>query len=132
MDVLDLEVTLIPAHDDPPLKAAEYQEGLREFNQCLNAAGLEFSYSFEVLEAWAPEPAPTKYLGDFVIKLAAIIGPALGTGIGAWLHARYGRRVRLKIGDIEAEAQTIEEVEQLLARVQEIQERSQPRVIRES
>jgi len=41
-------------------------------------------------------------------------------------NARYGRKVRLKIGEIEAEAQTREEVEKLLARAQEIQQRNQP------
>jgi hypothetical protein len=35
----------------------------------------------------------------------------------AWLHARSGRKVRLKFGDVEAEARTPEEVEQLLDRL---------------
>jgi hypothetical protein len=39
--------------------------------------------------------------------------------------------VRLKIGDIEAEAQTAEEVERLIARAHEIQQRNQPKVIHE-
>ena len=39
-------------------------------------------------------------VGLVVISLA----PVLGTLVGAWLQARYGREVRLKIGEIEAEA----------------------------
>jgi hypothetical protein len=40
-------------------------------------------------------------------------------------------RFALKIGDIEAEAQTAEEVEKLLDKAHEIQQRSQPKVIHE-
>lgn len=65
-------------------------------------------------------------LPEGLVKFTATLGPMLGTAIGAWLHARYGRKVRLKIGEIEAEAQTVEEVETLLARAQEIQQRNQP------
>ncbi|MFL9936924.1 hypothetical protein P0D88_50130 [Paraburkholderia sp. RL18-103-BIB-C] len=36
--------------------------------------------------------------------------------MGAWITARYGRKVRLKIGDVEVEARSIEEVDQLLQR----------------
>jgi hypothetical protein len=35
----------------------------------------------------------------------------------AWLHALSGRKVRLKFGDVEAEARTPEEIEQLLDRL---------------
>jgi len=69
--------------------------------------------------------------GKFIVKLVAIVGPVLGTGIGAWLHARSGRKVRLKIGDIEAEARTVEEVEKLLDRAKDIQQRNEPKMIHE-
>jgi hypothetical protein len=41
--------------------------------------------------------------------------------LGAWLKGRYGRKARVKIGDVEAEAQTIKEVGALLAKIQEFQ-----------
>ena len=66
---------------------------------------------------------------DYIIKLSAAVGPAIGTALGAWLHARYGRKVRIKVGDIEAEAQTPEELEKLLDKVQEIRERNEPKRI---
>lgn len=31
-----------------------------------------------------------------------------------WLRARYGRKARIKIGDLEAEARTIRDIEELL------------------
>jgi hypothetical protein len=86
---------------------------------------VEFSSGAALREAFA---AGSAYLGDFAIKLAATVGPVLGTVVGAWLHARYGRKVRLKIGDVEAEAQTIEEVQELLRRAEEFQQRINPNV----
>ena len=52
--------------------------------------------------------------------------PTLQSALETWLKAKYGRKVRLKVGELEAEAQTIEEVERLLARAQKIQQQNQP------
>jgi len=59
------------------------------------------------------------------------IGPALCAEVGAWLHARYGRKVRLKISEkeIEVDAQTIGQVEELLRLAEEFRERTLPKVI---
>lgn len=126
MDAPELKLTLIPAPDDPSLKAPEYQAGLRQFKQSLNSQGVEV-IAVEIHEFSAIGFSGAA--GEYSIKLAAIVGPVLGTAIGAWLHARYGRKVRLKIGEVEAEAQTVEEVEKLLDRAQEIQQRNQPKMI---
>src|SRR5262249_25638002 len=55
------------------------------------------------------------------LEITLAIAPAVCTALGVWLGSRNGRKVRIKIGDIEAEAQTREDVEALLARAQEIQ-----------
>lgn len=130
MDTPELDLTFIPAPDDPPLKSSAYQSELQRFEQDLNSNGLEVSYTMEVRESWTPEPILAPYLGDFAIKLinSPIVGVLVGA-VGAWLHARAGRKVRLKIGEIEAEAQTMEQVERLLARGFEIQQGSQRKVI---
>lgn len=54
--------------------------------------------------------------------------------VGAWLHARYGRKFRLKVGEkeIEAEAPTLHAVERLLKRGEELQQHNQPKAILES
>ncbi len=70
-------------------------------------------------------------MGKIIITIAVALGPTLGTALGAWLHARYGRKVRLKIGEIEAEAQTPEEVEKLILQAVEIQKRNAPKVIQD-
>jgi hypothetical protein len=42
-----------------------------------------------------------------------------------WLKRRNGRKARLKIGNIEAEAQTVEEVERLIKQAEEFQKSKQ-------
>jgi hypothetical protein len=55
----------------------------------------------------------------------------IAAAAGAWLHARYGRKVRLKVGDIEAEAQTEKQVQRLLEQAEEFQNRNKSKVIHE-
>jgi hypothetical protein len=47
-----------------------------------------------------------------------VLGPpaitAIAAAAGAWVQARYGRKARLRIGELEVEARTIGEIEELL------------------
>lgn len=56
------------------------------------------------------------YTGTFLVTIAPGVIAALSAVLGAWLQARYGRKVRLRIGDIEAEGRNLEEVDALLKR----------------
>ena len=62
-------------------------------------------------------PGPLAEVGEFIITPVPILGPVFGTELGAWLQAQYGRKVRAKFDDSETEAQTPEQVEALLARL---------------
>jgi hypothetical protein len=123
----DLQVTLLPAADDPYGLTPAYQQELRGFEQAFRGEGLPI----------AAKPALAKMAGgpflsgEFVLKLADKIGPPLIAAIAGWLHGRSGRKVRLKIGDVEVEAPTMKEVEKLVALVSEIQHRSQRKVVDE-
>jgi hypothetical protein len=131
MDTLELTLTLVRALDDPPLKSLVYQAELLRFQDALAAGGVEASPTIQLLEAWTPEPISTTYLGDFTIKLVATIGPVIGAALGAFMQARWGRKVRLKIGDIEAEAQTLEQVEHLLNLAEDFRQRNKAKVVHE-
>jgi hypothetical protein len=123
MERQEIRLILIPAPHDPPSSSPEYEKELVGLVQSLQAQGAEVSSQI----AWS-EAAEGAAL---TVKLAAVAGPALGGILGAWLHAKYGRKVRLKIGDIEAEAQTEEQVQKLLKQAEEFQQRNQPKVIHE-
>jgi hypothetical protein len=105
------------------LFSKEYQAELEKVASSLKQQGVKFSSRMRFEEA---EGAPAFLLGSFTIEIAKSVGPILGAVIGAWLHARYGRKARLKIGDVEAEARTVEEVEKLL-RVAD--EKQKPRIV---
>ena len=115
-----LILSLVPADTDPPLRSPEYQQGLSEVGTALSAQGIKVSNLVDLEEA---EGSETTILLGFTIELAKIVGPVFAGVVGAWLHARYGRKARLKIGDIEAEARTVEEVERLIASVKKLKHR---------
>jgi hypothetical protein len=115
----ELEITLLPAADDSYYLTPAYQEELRHFEQALRADNLPI----------AAKPALAKMSGgpflsgEFVLELTDKIGPPLIAGIAGWLHGRSGRKVRLKVADIEVEAPTMKEVKELVALVPQIQQR---------
>jgi hypothetical protein len=120
----------VRAPDDPPPPNREYQDALGSMSRALQARGIEASaqsFAFDAVDG-----------GGGLTGTFALIGTALGVFIGAgatvvaaWLNSKNGRKVRLKVGDIEVEAQTLDQVEQLIARAQEIQQSNKPKVIRE-
>ncbi|MGH9345479.1 MAG: hypothetical protein ACRD19_17160 [Terriglobia bacterium] len=54
-----------------------------------------------------------------VITLVSVLTAPISGLTGAWLHAKYGRKMRLKVGEIEVEAQTYKEIKELLAMAQD-------------
>lgn len=91
-------------------------EGVREREKVTNAmreASLRYTY-----------PNPVMAFDGVDLSFTTIItGPLGTTALGAlsaiagiFLQARLGRKVRIKVGNIEAEAGSAEEVERLLAK----------------
>lgn len=110
MEELKLSISLIPAADDPPLRAPAYQTELREFEQSLTSEGVIVeNYSIYLREGWSAEPSTTTYLGDFTVKVLGKVGPPIIAAVAGWLHGRAGRKVHLKVGEIEVDAPTMKE-----------------------
>ena len=114
-----IEIILLPASDDPPENAPEFQKELGTFNKSLRSAGVSFSpraMTFDSVDAVGYQ------LPEFMITLGPPVIAALAAVCGAWVQARYGRKVRLKVGDVEAEGRTVEEIESLLKRAAEFRD----------
>src|ERR1051326_6226478 len=123
----NLEISLIRASDEAPLRSAAYQRELREFEQALQAQGFEVSDGIDLMESTVSGAA---LLADFFLKfLSSPMAPVLATAVGAWMHARLGRKERLKVGDFEAEAQTVEQVRELLDHAVQFQQRNRANII---
>jgi hypothetical protein len=114
-----LEIRLQRAPDDPKLADPKFQEELRGFSKALRSAGIDYSQRAMAFDAADGLGYP---LPEFLIAFSAPIA-ALAALCGAWVQGRYGRKVRIKISDVEAEARTIEAIEHLLKRAQAFREK---------
>ena len=52
--------------------------------------------------------------GEWRVKLGAALEPILKAPVGSWLEARRGRTARLRIGEIEADVRTAEELARVI------------------
>ncbi len=117
------EVHLLPGPDDPAVKDERFQADLSQFAKGLRDAKIEHTQRVMFFDSGNALGFP---LPEFDILLnPAIVGPLCGL-LGAWLHARYGRRVRIKIGDVEAEGRDLSEIDALLKRAEKYQKRAAP------
>lgn len=88
---------------------AEPSEDTAELTAAWRTAGI--SYSQRMFMRDDAHSAATM-LGGLILRLE-VATAALGA-VGGWLAARQSRRVKVKIGDIEAEANSLKELEALL------------------
>jgi hypothetical protein len=114
-----VRIVLVRAPDDPRVSERKFQEELREFSESLRAAGVSFSQramAFDSVDA-AGYPLP-----EFLVTLGPPAIAALAAIAGAWVQARYVRKMRLKVGDVEAEGRTEEEIKRLLEHAAKFQD----------
>lgn len=111
-----VRISLLPGTEDPQITDRDYQIELQQFAQSLEEAGVSV-----ISRKYMPEMKPgvlymalSGFLGEYGLPLAQVGIPAIGSASGVWIGARGNRRVRVKIGDIEVEARTSEEVKHLL------------------
>ena len=122
----EFSIDLVRTADDPPENDPEFQKELAQFGAALRDAGVPYSQTAIAFDSVEGHGYP---LPEFIIAIKVLAPPAiaaLATVAGAWVQARYGRKARLKIGDVEAEARTLEEVESLLQIAKQFQADNPP------
>lgn len=107
---------LLRASDEPPTFTRGGQSAIGEVASALHENHIDVDMPVMALDS---AEAVGGYTGEIAVLIQAI-SPVLTGILGAWLQSKVGRRVRLKIEDIEAEASTVQEVEQLIHRAQEL------------
>ena len=103
---MELRISTIPSPDDPPWRSADYQLELRELGGRLRADGLEI---IEVSSVTCSD-CPPAVSGEWRVPLDAALAPILEAPLGSWLQARHGRTARLRIGEIEADIRSVQEL----------------------
>lgn len=114
---------MVKAEDEPGGGDPAFQQELSHFSGALRGEGIPYSQSALALDAVDAHGFP---LPEFVVAMKTL-GPPTITAIAgyaaAWVQGRSGRKVRLKIGEIEAEGRTVDEIEQLLKKAATFQDR---------
>jgi hypothetical protein len=104
---MELQISMIPAPEDPPWRSDDYQSELRNLGLKLRSDGLELR---DVGTQSAREGCIACISGEWRVNLGATLGSVLGVPVGSWLQARRGRTVRLIVGEIEADVRTTDEL----------------------
>lgn len=102
---------------DSPLNSPEYQRQLAEVDAAFKAEGLDVQPRLRFHDAIGGGGI---YVGEFILKLAPEIGTILTAVLIAWLKGASGRKVRLKVGDVEAEARTVADIEKLIKQAERL------------
>lgn len=117
-----LELSLEASAEEPPIGDPTRQAELKEASRVLKAeSGVSV---MEMMTLRKAVGAGSEHLGQFLVVAGPAVAAAISAVSAAWLQGRFGRKARLKVGDIEAEARTLEEVEKLVKLAEESQARS--------
>lgn len=84
----------------------------------LEAAGI--SPSLQVYTRSDPAVAVLSSFGPYLVPIVQIVIPTLGAILTAWVKAP-GRKVMVKIGDMQIEATSVEDVERLISKLKTLQ-----------
>jgi hypothetical protein len=109
---MQCQLSITPASAEE-LRSPEFQKEMRSIERDLKERGFE-PFAQTLIENSATTGG-LWYLGQFVfdvVKSNAL--PAMIGVVSAYLATRAGRKVRLKIGEVEAEAHNVEEIKKLL------------------
>ena len=71
------------------------------------------------------------HLVHLLTAAVPVLQSTLATVVGAWLHERYGRKVRIKVGDTETEAASMAEAEKGFELARQARQASEPKRIYE-
>jgi hypothetical protein len=108
---MELQISMIPSPEDPPWRSDDYQSELRKLGLALRGDGLEI-HEVGSHPVRSGETSPLS--GEWRFKLGATLEPILKAPVGSWLQARRGRTARLRIGEIEADVRTAEELTRVI------------------
>ena len=109
MDLDQVELTLLRAPDDPEGVCYEIEAKLVvRVQENLRKRGVGVT-------SVIAHPAGDTHIGQFIITLGPPAIAAIAAVAGAWVQTRFGRRIQFKFDDdVEAEARTAQEIDELL------------------
>ncbi|MET3694384.1 hypothetical protein [Methylobacterium goesingense] len=98
---------------DPEVRAS-----IKEVSHQLESAGI--SPMSHVYARTGTIIASATSLGPYLVPIAQVIIPTLGVILVAWIKSP-GRKIKIRVGNMRIEANSVEEIELLLSKLQELQ-----------
>lgn len=105
-----IHIVVFGGPEEPPISDPSMQSALHDFSAALRAAGMDTNPRMLFFDDAA---TPVTWIGEFA-GLVKDLSPLVVAVLVAWIGRNNGRKVRLKIGDGEFEANTVEDVERLV------------------
>lgn len=116
-DSQKLHLILVPDVMEPHWTLPESQASFQIVHHALKVAD---SQVFAVPYLTRDLDTASKLFGEFIFPLAGFLAPVVGGALVAWITGRAGRKLKLKVGDVELEACSIIEMDLLFAKVFEL------------
>lgn len=111
-----IKIVLKRSPEDGPQFGREHQADISKVFSAFHDDGIKIQATAFAMDAVDAVGGAT---GEF-LALAKILGPAAIAGLSGWLAGRNGRKVKIKVGDVEAEANSVKELDEVLKRVEKI------------
>ena len=109
--------------EDGPQFSREHQASIGKVFTAFDNEGIKIQPRAFAMDAVDAVGGAT---GEF-LAFAEVLGPAIVAALGGWLAGRNGRKVKIKVGQIEAEANSVKELDEVLERVGKIKHEKKPR-----
>ena len=111
LDPLEIKMELVRSPDDPKRNDPAYVAEVMATAQRMLDSGIRFNQRGMAFDAVAGGGFP---LADFTLQVIQATAPALAAIVAAWIARKPGRRVKLKVGTVEIEGNSADEVKKLV------------------
>jgi hypothetical protein len=119
----EIKFILERSPEDGPQFSREHQASIGEVFTAFHNEGIKIQATAFAMDAVDAVGGAT---GEF-LAFVKVLGPATIGALGGWLAGRNGRKVKIKVGEIEAEANTVKDLDQVLERVGKIKHENKPK-----
>ena len=119
----EIKFILKRSPEDGPQFSRDHQASIGEVFTAFHNEGIKIQATAFAMDAVDAVGGAT---GEF-LAFAKVLGPATIAALGGWLAGRNGRKVKIKVGEIEAEANSVKELDEVLERVGKIKHDNEPR-----
>jgi len=115
-----LRLTFLAADTDSDTRGPAYQQKVKAAQAAIEAAGYKVQPRVDFQKS---ESGGTWLSGEMLLFLSGTAS-ALMPVISMWISSKLGRKVRIKVGEVEIEAANLKQVEALIDQIQAIKDKS--------